>query len=111
MIQPKSLKENIKHEIEASKQSGDDAFRCTYGLAECIIEYIDQEIDLRKSIEYEASKILKDLTADLKSLQNLMSDYGMYPTYELEAARRKARVEAGTHLCSAIDKILKGEKK
>ena len=110
MINPEALKENIKHEIEASKQSGDDALRCTYQLAECIIEYLDQEIDLRKSVECEASKILNYFTEDLKSLENLMSDHFVYPTYELEAARRKARLEAGAHLCSAIDKIFNGEK-
>lgn len=111
MINSEALKENIKHEIEASKKSGDDTFRCTYQLADVIIEYIDQEIALKKSIEDEASKVLDYFTKDLKSLENLMSDYFMYPTYELEAARRKARLEAGFHLCSAIDKILNGEKK
>ena len=40
MINSDALKENIKHEIEASKKSGDDAFRCTYQLAESIIDYI-----------------------------------------------------------------------
>lgn len=111
MINPEALKENIKHEIEASKETGDEAFRCTYQLAEAIIEYIDQEINLRKSIESEVSNILNYFTRDLKSLENLMSDYFMYPTYELEAARRKARLEASFHLCSAIDKVLKGENK
>ena len=110
MINSEALKENIKHEIEASKKSGDDAFRCTYQLAEVIIEYIDQEIALRKSIEQESSQILSYFTEDLKSLENMMADYFMYPTYELEAARRKARLEASFHLCSAIDKIFNGEK-
>ena len=49
MINPKALKENIKHEIEASKKSGDNAFRCTYQLAEVIIEYIDQEMSSHRS--------------------------------------------------------------
>ena len=59
MINAEALKANIKHEIEASRNSGDDAFRCTYQLAECIIEYIDQEIALRKSIEDTCNKISK----------------------------------------------------
>ena len=109
MINSEALKENIKHEIEASKKSGDEAFRCTYQLAEVIIEYLDQEIALRKSIEQEASRILDYFAEDLKSLENLMSDYCMYPTYELEHARRKARLEAGFHLCSAVDKIFNSE--
>ena len=49
MINSEALKENIKHEIEASKKSGDDSFRCTYQLAEVIIEYIDQEISSHKN--------------------------------------------------------------
>ena len=110
MINPEALKENIKHEIEASKKSGDDAFRCTYQLAEVIIEYLDQEIALKKSIEREVSQIVSYFAEDLKSLETMMADYSMYPTYELEAARRKARLEASFHLCSAIDKIFNGEK-
>ena len=110
MINPKALRENIKHEIEASKKFGDDAFRCTYNVAEAIIEYIDQEIALKKSIERETSEILNYFTEDLKLLKNLMGDYFMDPEYQLEEARRKARLEAGSHLCSALDKILKGEK-
>ena len=111
MINSEALKENIKHEIEASKKSEENTFRCTYQLAEVIIEYIDQEIALRKSIECEASRILDYFAEDLKSLENLMGDYCMYPTYELEHARRKARLEAGNYLWSIINKILKGEKK
>ncbi|MBO5711407.1 MAG: hypothetical protein J6R47_01080 [Acholeplasmatales bacterium] len=111
MINPGALKENIKHEIEASKKSGENAFRCTYQLAETIIEYIEQEIALRNSIEGETSKIVNYFAEDLKSLENHMSDYFMYSTYEQETARRKARLEASFHLCSAIDKTLNGEKK
>ena len=111
MINPEALKENIKHEIEVSKQFGDDAFRCTYDLAEAIVEYIDQEITLRKSIECEASKLLNRFTENLKSLEMRMYDYHMDPIYQLEEARRKSRIEAGNYLWSIIDKILKGEKK
>ena len=49
MINPKALKENIKHEIEASKQSGAYAFSCTYQLADVIIDYIDQEMSSHKN--------------------------------------------------------------
>lgn len=111
MINSEALKENIKHEIEASKKSGNDAFTCTYQLAELIVEYIEQEIALRKSIESETSAIVNYFAEDLKSLENRMVDYYMYSTYEQETARRKARLEASFHLCSALDKTLNGEKK
>ena len=107
MINSEALKENIKHEIEASKKAGEDAFKCTYQLAEVIIEYIEQEIAIRKSIESETSKIVNYFAEDLKSLENFTSDYYMYATYEQETARRKARLEASFHLCSAIDKNIK----
>ena len=111
MINSEALKANIKHEIEASKNSGDDAFRCTYQLAEVIIEYIDQEIALRKSIEDKCNKICEFVTNDLKMLENHMSDYFMYPTYELERARRLARLECAADFSISIDKLLNGEKK
>ena len=109
MINSEALKANIKHEIEASKNSGDDAFRCTYQLAEVIIEYIDQEIALRKSIEDKCNKICEFVTNDLKMLENHMSDYFMYPTYELERARRLARLECAADFSISIDKLLNGE--
>lgn len=42
MINPEALKVNIRHELEASRQNGEDCFRCTYGLIELILEYIEQ---------------------------------------------------------------------
>ena len=110
MINPEALKENIKHEIEASKKSGDDAFRCTYQLAEVIIEYIDQEIALKKSIEDTCTNICEFVTEDLKSLENYIADYSMYATYEMERARRLARLECAADFSISIDKLLNGEK-
>ena len=110
MINPEALKENIKHEIEASKKSGDEAFRCTYQLAEVIIEYFDQEIALRKSIEDKCNKICEFVTEDLKMLENRIADYTMYATYEMERARRLARLECAADFSISIDRLLKGEK-
>lgn len=110
MINPEALKENIKHEIEASKKSGDDAFRCTYQLAEVIIEYLDQEIALKKSIEDKCNNICEFVTEDLKTLENHIPDYSIYATYELERARRLARLECAADFSISIDKILNGEK-
>ena len=42
MINPKALEANIKSEYEASQEYGYDGFRCTYGLAELMLEYIEQ---------------------------------------------------------------------
>ena len=110
MINTEALKENIKHEIEASKKSGDEAFRCTYQLAEVIIEYLDQEIALRKSIEDKCNKICEFVTEDLKMLENHVADYSMYATYELERARRLARLECAADFSISIDRLLNGEK-
>ena len=110
MINPKALKENIKHEIEASKKSGDDAFRCTHGLADAIIEYLDQEIALRKSIEDNCNKICEFVAEDVKMLDNHIAGYSMYATYEMERARRLARLECAADFSISIDKILNGEK-
>ena len=111
MINPEALKENIKHEIEASKKSGDEAFRCTYQLANVIIEYLDQEITLRKSIEDKCNKMCEFMAEDFKMLENRMvDDYHMYATYELERARRLARLECAADFSISIDKILNGEK-
>lgn len=110
MINPEALKENIKHEIEASKTSGDEAFRCTYQLANVIIEYIDQEIALRKSIEDKCNEICQFVTEDLKILENHIADYSMYATYEMERARRLARLECAVDFSVAIDRLLNGEK-
>ena len=110
MINPEALKENIKHEIEASKKSGDEAFRCTYQLAELILEYINQEITLRKSIEDKCNTICEFVTEDVKRLENLMADYSMYAAYEMERARRLARVECAADLSISINKLLNGEK-
>ena len=110
MINPEALKENIRHEIEASKKSGDDAFRCTYQLAETIIEYIDQEIALKKSIEDKCNTICEFVTEDIKRLENFMADYSMYATYEMERARRLARLECAADFSISIDKLLNGEK-
>lgn len=110
MINPKALKENIKHEIEASKKSGDEAFRCTYQLAEVFIEYLDQEIALRKSIEDKCNKICEFVTEDLKILENRMADYSIYATYEMERARRLARLECAADFSISIDRLLNGEK-
>ena len=110
MINPEALKENIKHEIEASKNSGDEAFRCTYQLAEVIIEYIDQEIALKKSIEDKCNSICEFVTEDLKRLENLMADYSRYATYEVERARRLARLECAADFSISIDRLLNGEK-
>lgn len=110
MINSEALKENIKHEIEASKKSEDEAFRCTYGLVELILEYIDQEITLRKSIEDKCNSICEFVTEDIKRLENLMADYSMYATYEMERARRVARLECAADFSISIDKLLNGEK-
>ena len=110
MINPEALKENIKHEIEASKNSGDEAFRCTYQLAEVIIKYIDQEIALRKSIEDKCNKICEFVTEDLKTLENRIADYSIYATYEMERARRLARLECAADFSISIDRLLNGEK-
>jgi hypothetical protein len=110
MINPEALKENIKHEIEASKKSGDEAFRCTYQLANVIIEYIDQEIALRKSIEDKCNTMCEFGAADLKMLENHIADYSMYATYEMERARRLARLESVADFSISIDKLLNGEK-
>lgn len=111
MINPEALKENIKHEIEASKNSGDEAFRCTYQLANVIIEYIEQEIALRKSVEDTCNKICEFLTEDFKTLENRMvDDYHMYATYELERARRLARLECAADFSISIDRLLKDQK-
>ena len=42
MINPEALELNVKLELAASREHGDDCFRCTYGLAELILEYIEQ---------------------------------------------------------------------
>ena len=42
MINPKALELNIRHELTASKEHGEDYFCCTYGLAEAMLEYIEQ---------------------------------------------------------------------
>ena len=110
MINPEALKENIKLEIETSKKSGDDAFRCTYQVAEAIIEYIDQEINLRKSIENTCNKICEFVTEDLKMLENHIPDYSMYATYEMERARRLARLECAADFSISINKLLNSEK-
>lgn len=110
MINPEALEENIKHEIEASKKSGDEAFRCTYQLAEVIIGYLDQEIALRKSIEDTCNKICEFVTEDLKMLENHIPDYSMYATYEMERARRLARLECAADFSISIDRLLNGEK-
>ena len=111
MINPEALKENIKHEIEASKNSGDEAFRCTYQLANVIIEYLDQEIALKKSIEDKCNKICEFVTNDLKMLENHTPDYSIYSTYEMERARRLARLECAADFSISIDKLLNDEKK
>lgn len=110
MINSEALKENIKHEIEASKKSGDDAFRCTYQLAEVIIEYLDQEIALRKSIEDTCNKMCEFMTEDLKMLENHIASYSRYATYEMERARRLARLECVADFSISIDRLLNGEK-
>lgn len=110
MINAEALKANIKHEIEASRNSGDDAFRCTYQLAEGIIEYIDQEIALRKSIEDKCNKICEFAAEDLKMLENSNVGYYVYAIYEMEHARRLARLECAADFSISIDKLLKDEK-
>ena len=42
MINSKALEANIKSEYKASQEYGYDGFRCTYGLAELMLEYIRQ---------------------------------------------------------------------
>ena len=42
MINPEALELNIRLELGASRERGDDCFRCTYGLAELMLEYIEQ---------------------------------------------------------------------
>ena len=42
MINPEALELNIRLELAASKEHGEDSVRCTYGLAELILEYIEQ---------------------------------------------------------------------
>ena len=51
MINPEALELNIKHELAASREHGDDCFRCTYGLVELILEYIEQTKE-NKTMKY-----------------------------------------------------------
>ena len=51
MVNPEALKLNIKHELAASREHGDDCFRCTYGLVELILEYIEQTKE-NKTMKY-----------------------------------------------------------
>ena len=39
-----------------------------------------------------------------------MADYSMYATYEMERARRLARLECAADFSISIDKLLNGEK-
>ena len=51
MINPEALELNIRLELAASREHGDDCFRCTYGLAELILEYIEQTKE-NKAMKY-----------------------------------------------------------
>ena len=51
MINPEALESNIRHELAASKERGEDCFCCTYGLAELILEYIEQTKE-NKTMKY-----------------------------------------------------------
>ena len=51
MINPEALELNIRLELAASQERGEDCFRCTYGLAELILEYIEQTKD-GKTMKY-----------------------------------------------------------
>ena len=51
MINPEALELNIRLELAASREHGDDCFRCTYGLAELILEYIEQTKE-NKTMKY-----------------------------------------------------------
>lgn len=51
MINPEALASNIRFELAASKECGEDCFRCTYGLAELILEYIEQTKE-NKTMKY-----------------------------------------------------------
>ena len=51
MINPEALELNIKLELAASRERGDDCFRCTYGLVELMLEYIEQTKE-NKTMKY-----------------------------------------------------------
>ena len=51
MINPEALELNIRLELAASQEHGDDCFRCTYGLVELILEYIEQTKE-NKTMKY-----------------------------------------------------------
>ena len=44
MINLVAVRENLLLELESSKKSGDDAFKCTYGVAELMLEAFDGAI-------------------------------------------------------------------
>lgn len=49
MINPEALKANIEHELANAQENGEDHFSCTYGLAELILEYIEQTQEINKN--------------------------------------------------------------
>ena len=51
MINPEALELNIKLELAASREHGNEHFRCTYDLAELILEYIEQTKE-NKTMKY-----------------------------------------------------------
>jgi hypothetical protein len=51
MINSEALELNIRLELTASKERGEDCFCCTYSLAELILEYIEQTKE-NKTMKY-----------------------------------------------------------
>ena len=90
MINPEALELNIRLELATSRERGEDCFRCTYGLAELILEYIEQTKE-NKTMKYfkigygcgcgdnEDYIIAKDQKeADCIAYESAVEDYEMF---------------------------------